>query len=212
LLFAKTDIITWQIIVGTLIISSGVICISYFSQRNKNLNEKISTSQENKDENEEKREKKNFESKKNMIYGILLSFISAIFWGGTIFFTRLILLDPDVEVISMMAVRNGLMVAVAAVLVLVRAIIMKRNILKEMFPWKKETGILAVGGAVSWCGGGIQFFTAVRLIGAGISTPLSSISPFIVMLLSILFLKEKITLPQILGIFLIVTGSIVLTI
>ncbi len=204
LLVAKIEIITWQIILGTLIISGGVICISYFTQRDEKRNGEENIVQEKEEEKENK-------SRKNLIYGIVISFIAAIFWGGTIFFTRLILEDPNVEVIPMMAVRNGLMVGVAALLVLGRAIIKKKNVLKELFPIKKETGILAIGGAVAWCGGGIQFFTAVKLIGAGISTPLSSISPLIVMILGGLFLEEKITFPQLIGIILIVIGSIVLS-
>ena len=205
LLVAKIEIITWRIILGTLIISGGVICISYFTQRDEKK------SDENSIVEEEEKNKERSESRKNLIYGIIISFIAAIFWGGTIFFTRLILEDSNVEVISMMAIRNGIMVAVAALLVMGRAIIQKKNVLKELFPWKKETGILAIGGAVSWCGGGIQFFTAVKLIGAGKSTPLSSISPLIVMLLGAFFLKEKISFPQFIGICFIVIGSVVLS-
>ncbi|MHA1953413.1 MAG: EamA family transporter, partial [Candidatus Heimdallarchaeaceae archaeon] len=154
---------------------------------------------------------KNNDKKNNMFLGIIFSFLAAFFWGGTIFFTRLLLQDPNVEVISMMAIRNGLMVAGAALLVVIRAIILKKNIIKDLFPIHKETGILALGGAVAWCAGGISFFTAVKHIGAGISTPLSSISPFIVMLLGGFFLKEKISLPQLVGILFIVAGSMVLT-
>ncbi|MCG3226108.1 MAG: DMT family transporter [Candidatus Heimdallarchaeota archaeon] len=203
LLFAQIDEITWQIIVGTLVIACGVICISYFSQRGASRTEQNNLLEESE---ETKNDKKN-----KMLLGIILSFLAAFFWGGTIFFTRLLLLDPNVEVISMMAIRNGLMVAGAALFVLIRAIILKKNIIKELFPMHKETGILAFGGAVAWCAGGISFFTAVKLIGAGISTPLSSISPFIVMLLGGFFLKEKISLPQLIGVLFIVAGSIVLS-
>ncbi|NPD88129.1 MAG: DMT family transporter [Asgard group archaeon] len=205
LLFAKIEVITWQIIVGTLVIAGGVIGISYFSQRDSNRNEKDDSPLEGAEENPKK------DSKKNMSLGIVLSFLAAIFWGGTIFFARLILEDPNVEVISMMAIRNGLMVAGAGLLVVFRAIIQKRNVIKELFPMQKETGILALGGAIAWLAGGVSFFTAVKHIGAGVSTPLSSISPFIVMLLGGFFLKEKISLPQLIGVFFIVVGSIVLS-
>ena len=205
LLFTKIEVITWQIIVGTFVIAGGVISISYFSQRAANETEQAEAQQE------EIEEKLKNVKKTNMSLGIILSFLAAIFWGGTIFFARLILEDPNVEVISMMAIRNGLMVAGAALLVAFRAIIQKRNIKKELLPWQKETGILAVGGALAWLAGGISFFTAVKHIGAGISTPLSSISPFIVMLLGGFFLKEKISLSQLIGACLIVIGSVVLS-
>jgi transporter family protein len=146
-----------------------------------------------------------------MMLGIILSLLAAIFWGGTIFFARMLLIDPNVEVISMMGIRNGLMVVSAGVLVVVRAIILKRNVLQDLLPMQKETGILALGGALAWCAGGVSFFTAVKHINASISTPLSSISPFIVMLLGWFFLKEKISLPQLIGVIFIVAGSIVLS-
>lgn len=205
LLFTKIEVITWQIIVGTLIISGGVIGISYFSQRDSNRNEQEDSPQEEIDG------KQKNDSKNNMLIGIVLAFLAAFFWGGTIFFTRLILEDPSVEVISMVAIRNGLMVAGAGLLVAFRAIILKRDVIKDLFPLQKDTGILALGGALAWCVGGVSFFTAVKHIGAGVSTPLSSISPFIVMLLGGFFLKEKISLPQLVGVFFIVIGSIVLS-
>jgi drug/metabolite transporter (DMT)-like permease len=206
LLISKVEIITWQIILGTIIIALGVGGISYFSQRDSNREtEKITAEENAKLEGEDN-------PKKKMLLGIILSFLAAIFWGGTIFFTRLLLEDPNVEVIPMMAVRNGLMVANAAFFVLIRAIINRKNVIKALFPPQKETVILALGGALAWCVGGVSFFTAVERIGAGISTPLSSVSPFIVMLLGAFFLKEKIKIPQFIGVFFIVAGSIVLSI
>ncbi|MCG3221359.1 MAG: DMT family transporter [Candidatus Heimdallarchaeota archaeon] len=205
LLFAKIEVITWQIIVGTLIIASGVIGISFFSQRD------VDRNKQNESLEEETEGKKKNDSKNKMLLGIILAFLAAFFWGGTIFFSRLLLEDPNIEVISMIAVRNGLMVAGAALLVAFRAIILKKNIIKDLLPMQKETGILALGGALAWCVGGISFFTAVKHIGAGMSTPLSSISPFIVMLLGGFFLKEKISLPQLVGVLFIVIGSIVLS-
>ncbi|MHA1202918.1 MAG: EamA family transporter [Candidatus Heimdallarchaeaceae archaeon] len=127
------------------------------------------------------------------------------------FFTRKLLEDPDIEVISMMGVRNGLMVVLALIAAFSFSLIKNRGIKKPQAVRYKELGILMGGGVVSWCIGGVSFFTAVGMIGAGISTPLSSISPFIVLLLGSIFLKEKIKLPQIVGVAIIVGGSVLLS-
>ncbi len=196
LLIAKIEEITWIIITGTLVIIFGVSIISYFTQKTSN--------QEAKREHDKN-------NGKNTIYGIILSVLAATFWGLTIVFTKLILNSESVEVISMMGIRNGLMVVIAFILVLIRATIRRDNFMKNIFTQKKEAFILMGGGAIAWCIGGVSFFTAVTIIGAGISTPLSSISPFIVTILSLVFLKEKITRKQILGIIIIVVGSILLS-
>lgn len=196
LLIAKIEKITWVIITGTLLIIFGVFTISYFTQKTSNQEAKREHDQNNG---------------KNTIYGIILSVLAATFWGLTIVFTRLILNGEGVEVVSMMGIRNGLMVAMAFILVLIRANIKRDNFMKNIFTQKKEAFILMGGGAISWCIGGVSFFTAVTMIGAGISTPLSSISPFIVTILSVFFLKEKITKKQILSIFIIVMGAVILS-
>ncbi len=207
LFFTKKEDINWLIIVGTVIIISGIMFITYFSQRNSNtmkiiesLNEKIEKEQVDKSG-----------ARSNSVRGIILSFLAAIFWGLTIFFTKLLLDDPQVEVIPMMGIRNGLMVVVAAFFVLTRYFIRKDISFRNLFAPKKDALFLIGGGALAWCVGGVSFFTAVRQIGAGISTPLSSISPFIVILLGIIFLKEKLTRKQFVGIFLIIAGTILLS-
>ena len=203
LLIAKIEDINWFIIGGTLLITTGVILISFFSQRGENRRIKILEKTEDIEDNQSK--------KKIVSVGIVLSIIAAIFWGLAIVFNRLILEDPSIDVLPLMGIRNGLMVVVSAAIVFIRPLFNKEKFKSKLFPPKKEALILMGGGTISWCIGGVSFFTAVKIIGAGFSTPISSISPFIVMLLGGLFLKEKITYPQMLGVAIIVLGSIVLS-
>ena len=145
--------------------------------------------------------------------GISLSIFAAVFWGIAIVFNRLILEDQTIEVVPLMALRNGLMVVLVAIYGFTRFFINKEKFRSKIFAPRKEALILMAGGTVSWIGGGVVFFTAVQLLqSAGITTPISSISPLIVMILGSIFLKEKITLPQVLGVIIIVAGSIVLSI
>jgi len=206
LLFTGKEFINWLIIVGTLIITTGVIIVSYFSQKD----EEVNTNDNSLEEKESLQEEGN-ENRRNMISGIILSLLAAIFWGLTIFFTKLILDDPQVEIVSMMAVRNGLMVVLAFIFALSRALIKRKENGFDIFAPKKDALFLSIGGALAWCVGGISFFTAVRKIGAGISTPLSSISPLIVLFLGVFLLKEKMTKKQLIGILFIFAGSLLLS-
>jgi len=203
LLIAKIEDINWFIIGGTLLITSGVMLISFFSQRTENKRLKILQ----KDDNNTGEEAK----KKVLPLGIGLSITAAVFWGFAIVFNRLILEDQSIDVLPLMGLRNGLMVVISLSIVLIRPLINKEKYKTKIFAPKKESLILMGGGAISWCIGGVSFFTAVKIIGAGYSTPISSISPLIVMLLGGVFLKEKISYPQMIGVAIIVAGSIVLS-
>jgi len=205
LLIGNIEEITWNIIVGTILISIGVMTISYFSSKDYNKdNEKLADM--NETENKEEKKKRT-----PMFMGILFSILAAIFWAGTVVSTRLILNDVEVDVVSMMGIRNGLMVIVVFVIVIFRSLVNKERKIAEINPFTKEGSFLMVGGAIAWCCGGVSFFTAVKMIGAGICTPLSSISPFIVVLLGVIFLKEKISYKQIIGVIIIIVGSILLS-
>ena len=203
LLIAKIENINWFIIGGTLLIAFGVMLISFFSQQNEN--NKIKELIKNNQNNEK------ITLKKILPMGISLSLIAAFFWGLAIVFNRLILEDPTIDVLPLMGIRNGIMVLVTVILVFIRPLINKEKYKSKIFAPRKEALILMGGGAISWCIGGVSFFNAVKIIGAGYSTPISSISPFVVMLLGGIFLKEKITYQQIIGVMFIVTGSIVLS-
>ena len=153
----------------------------------------------------------NTPAKKVLPLGISLSVIAAAFWGFAIVFNRLILEDQSIDVLPLMGLRNGIMVVIFAVVVFIRPLLNKEKYSNKLFAPKKVALILMAGGTLSWCVGGVSFFSAVKIIGAGFSTPISSISPFIVMLLGGLLLREKITYPQIIGVAIIVVGSIILS-
>ena len=206
LLFTGKELITWLIIVGTIIIATGVIIVSYFSQKDEE-----DIPDKNKEEEDELSKEEKAEKRKTMMVGIILSLLAALFWGINIFFSKLILDDPQVDVVSMMAIRNGLMVVMAFVFALSRAIGKRKEKGFEIFAPKKDALLLSVGGALAWCVGGMSFFTAVRKIGAGISTPLSSISPLVVLFLGVFLLKEKMTKKQLIGILFIFAGSLLLS-
>lgn len=209
LVVTGTEGINWEIIVGAILIAIGVATITFFSRNKNNKEQKTeeNTSLETKVESGETNNQKSF------ILGIILALIAAIFWGGTIFFTRKLLEGTDVEVIPMMGVRNGIMVVVALTFALFSSLIKNRGLKIPKNTHFKELAILMGGEVISWCIGGVSFFTVVgnTWIDTAVSTPLSSISPFFVLLLGSLFLKEKIRLPQVIGVAIIVGGSVLLS-
>ncbi len=200
--------ISWIIIAGASLIVIGVAIITYFSRTkgNKKNETKESSIIENTEESTEAKNRKSF------ILGIIFAIIAAVFWGGTIFFTKKLLEGTDIEVIPMMGVRNGIMVVMALLVALFSSLIKNKGIKIPKNIQYKELGILMGGGVISWCIGGVSFFTVIgnTWIDTAISTPLSSISPFFVLLLGSIFLKEKIKIPQIIGVAIIVGGSVIL--
>lgn len=199
LLVFALEVITILIVVGTILNVLGVLVISYFTNRKskKNFFEHSV---------DKKEDGKDFTAK-----GITFSLLAASFWGFTIIMTKLLLLDPHVKVVSVLAIRNGLMVLSMFIVSYVTALKNGLEIKQEFFPSYRDSLILMLGGIVMWAIGGVSFFTAVNIIGAGRSTPISAISPFVVLLLSGIFLKEKIKYVQIFGVLLIVIGSILLS-
>ncbi len=197
LLIFALEVITILIIVGTILNVLGVFVISYFT--NRKSKKKLFEHSVDKKEDE-------------TVKGITFSLLAALFWGFTIIMTKLLLLDPGVKVVSVLAIRNGLMVLIMFIVSYITALKNNVEIKQEFFPSYRDSLTLMLGGIVMWVIGGVSFFTAVNIIGAGRSTPISAISPFVVLLLSGIFLKEKIKYVQIFGVLLIVIGSILLSV
>ncbi len=209
LVITGTENISWEIIVGAILIAIGVATITFFSRNNNKMKKEI----EENVRNEDGKESSETKNQKSFILGIILALTAAVFWGGTIFFTRKLLEGTDVEVIPMMGVRNGIMVVVALAFALISSLVKNKGFKIPKNIHFKELAILMGGGVISWCIGGVSFFTVIgnMWIDTAISTPLSSISPFFVLLLGSIILKEKIRLPQVIGVAIIVGGSILLS-
>lgn len=204
LLLAGIELITWQIILGTVLITIGVGVVSYFSSRN----QKNSL---NNNESQTELAKEDTTSNSVSMVGIILSILAAVSWGATIVFTRMLVYAEGTNVIVIMGVRNIIMVTGAFLVAIIHPLITTRKFPRDLWPPKYSIINLILGGLVAWGIGGVAFFTAVGMIGAAISTPISSISPIVVLILSAIWLKEKINRSIIIGVLLVVGGSIALT-
>ncbi|UJG40900.1 MAG: DMT family transporter [Candidatus Heimdallarchaeum aukensis] len=195
LLIGGIEKVTTQIIIGTLLNVIGAGIISFQTNR--------------KDENGLE---KSQEEKRNNLQGMIFAILAALAWGFTIVFTKILLSFDGINVIPMLGIRNGIMILIAGIGISISYLRNKLNKIDKKLTSKKDLSFLILGGIVTWGAGGISFFTAVTLIGAARSTPISSISPFFVLLLGSVFLKEKISKLQLLGVVSIVCGSILLSI
>lgn len=72
----------------------------------------------------------------------------------------------------------------------------------------KEWGVLIVGGLIGWGLGSALYLQTVAMVGAGRAAILTATSPLMVLPLSVLFLRERFTLPVLAGTALTVVGII----
>jgi DME family drug/metabolite transporter len=77
---------------------------------------------------------------------------------------------------------------------------------------KRDVLVFGLTGILSWGIGAVIFFSSIELIGASRATPISSINPIIAVILGVVFLKEKFSSLQGLGILLVCLGSIAISI
>ncbi|MFX1254360.1 MAG: DMT family transporter [Promethearchaeota archaeon] len=148
--------------------------------------------------------------------GIVLAIIAAVFWSFGILTLRIMFDDPQVETFSLAAIRFALLTIFGAFLWVGVFLYEKRSPprsqpLAATEITKKNIVTLGISGILSWGIGGVAFFQAIQLIGASRATPISSINPLIGSLLGFIFLKEQIGKLQIIGIFLVTIGSIIIS-
>lgn len=154
----------------------------------------------------------NVESQENMKVGLTLAVIAAIFWSFGITTLSLILEYPGVDVYSLATIRFGLLTLFFGFLWVINSFY--KHYTGNVDPTslshvtKSDVFALGLGGIVSWGIGAITFFSSIEMIGAARATPISSINPLISFFVGIFILKEKLSLIQVVGVLLIVFGSI----
>ncbi len=141
--------------------------------------------------------------------GEFLAISAAFFWALALNLTGMIIREPDVEVIPIVAFR--LLVLFAMVFgVLIFHEIRNQTLLKKKDIFNRDATFLMIGGIVGWTVAISALFTSLDLVGASIAVPLSSIYPMIAALLGVIILKEKISRSQTSGIFIIIIGCILI--
>ena len=138
-----------------------------------------------------------------LTYGIVLALVAAMCWGlGTV------ILKPAILHLTPVQANSIRMPLVALVLYLsYRWSGQQRGQLRQLRQLGGRT--LVVMGSVGILGmgfGSLCFLTALELIGPAKTTLLSGMSPVVALLLAVVFLKEKVNVPIVVGVILCSAG------
>jgi drug/metabolite transporter (DMT)-like permease len=138
---------------------------------------------------------------KKETFGTLLAIITALFSGLAIPMNKLFVVDLDPTVFT--AIR-GLVIGIIFYIIF----LFECNSIpkKSKINWKYLLSIAIIGGSFAF----LLFFTGLKLTTAGRGAFLHKTLPFYVTILAFLFLREKINKKQILALFIMLLGTILI--
>ena len=129
--------------------------------------------------------------------GILLIAISAASFGTLAIFGRFLYAD-GVDTFTMLFLRFGLAALLMMLILFVR---------KEKFPRGKILLQLIGMGALGYVGQSFSYLTAIQYASAGLVALLLYLYPMFVLILSVIILREKVTLIKVAALALALTGT-----
>ncbi|MBI5823590.1 MAG: DMT family transporter [Chloroflexi bacterium] len=133
----------------------------------------------------------------NRLSGILLIAISAAFFGTLAIFGKFAYND-GMDIYTVLFLRFGISASFMTVILLLR---------KEHFPRRSILAQLIGMGALGYVGQSFLYLTAINYASAGLVALLLYLYPFFVSILSVIFLREKITSIKIIALLLALTGT-----
>ena len=139
------------------------------------------------------------------LLGIISSIVAAVFWGIALTILKVVLNSGNVDPI-LVAFFGRL--ALLPLLLLVVIASGESGQLRRLT--KLDITVFGIAGILSSGLGVIMLFTSLSMIDASIAIPLSSITPFISILLASFYIREKVGFKIIVGTSLIVTGIVLL--
>lgn len=193
LIFLRIESVSPIVVVATIIL---IIGIGLVSQKNKSSSDP------------------SFSQSINLRKGLILAIVAAIFWSFAIITVDYLLKIPGVDVFSLATVRFGILTIMIGILWIIfdkYQLISKNKKKKHDSISRREIVVFGLTGILSWGLGALTFFTSIELIGSARATPISSINPLIAVILGIVFLKEKFSPLQAIGILLVCFGSILIS-
>jgi len=131
--------------------------------------------------------------------GIGLILVASSLWAISISFLKV-----GLQGMSLM-VANGVRLPVAAVVLMILILFQRPFFQSPRPPWR-DVALGAITGILAFGLGGVLFLQAIRYAGAGKATVLTSCGPLFGLPLSLLFLKERVTMRIILGTIFVVLG------
>jgi drug/metabolite transporter (DMT)-like permease len=129
--------------------------------------------------------------------GILLIAISAASFGTLAIFGRFLYAD-GMDTFTMLFLRFGIAASIMTVILILR---------REPFPRGRVLGLLIGMGALGYVGQSFSYLSAIKYASAGLVALLLYLYPAFVFVLSVIFLREKITLVKITALALALLGA-----
>jgi len=140
------------------------------------------------------------------VLGVISSIIAALCWGIGLTFLKVVLNEGTIDPIFATFISR---IGILPFLLFTVVAAGESHRLRKLT--RIDVAILAAAGMLSLGLGGIFLFVSLTLIDASIAIPLSSISPFLSLILASLYVGEKLGAKIVIGTSLIVTGIIFLT-
>jgi DME family drug/metabolite transporter len=156
-----------------------------------------------------------YSEKADLRKGLILAIAAAFFWSFAILTLDYLLDLPGVDVFSLATIRFGILTLMIGILWILfdKYQILSKEEIRIFDPISKHNIIIfGLSGILSWGLGALAFFTSIQLIGSARATPISSINPLVAVILGVVFLREKFSPLQAVGILLVCCGSIVISI
>lgn len=129
--------------------------------------------------------------------GILLIAISAAGFGTLAIFGKFLYAD-GVDTFTLLFLRFGLAASVMTLILILR---------REPFPRGRVLAQLIGMGALGYAGQSFSYLTAIKYASAGLVALLLYLYPIFVFVLSVIFLREKVTWPKALALTLAIAGA-----
>lgn len=132
-------------------------------------------------------------------WGVVLALLAGVCWA-----VSTVLIAPGAQGLDSVMVAS---IRVPALSLLLWGIVAARGTAPKLLTLsRREWAILVVGGFIGWGLGSVLFVLSVALLGPTRSAALTSASPLVALPMSVVFLKERVTRPMLLGTALTVLG------
>jgi len=136
---------------------------------------------------------------------MLKALLGAGLWGLTTLILKIVV--RDVSPLDTITLR---MIVLSLILLL--TIVVSGRLVRLKGLKKTDFCMLGLAGVVALALGNLLLYTALRLIGLSVAAPLSSVAPLFTTLFAVVFLKERVSGGQLIGMTAIFVGTLILMI
>jgi len=136
---------------------------------------------------------------------MLKALLGAGLWGSTTLILKIVV--RDVSPLDTITLR---MIVLSVILLLMIAMSGRMVRLKRLK--KTDVYMLGLAGVVALALGNFLLYTALKLVGLSVAAPLSSVAPLFTTLFAVVFLKERVSGGQLIGMMSIFIGTLILMI